>query len=325
LDEKPLTPEAQRARDEILDYLLQGRQVDALREYLHASGKQFSEARSVVDRLSQILDKPGLDDAEQAFLAEFRASLNNPQRRPSEILLAELSKRASTRVRHPEARTLQPLPNRTPKPVEQAVETTDSYAADGTPNAETALQNHQLPETSAPLPLQIAALMVAIAANLAAGWAMLVWMGTAGKIFLGLYLVAPLMGMLSEFAFGPAPWSWRNLGLGYLAFLVRLLLLVGMQIAVVLMGLLVGPVWVGMLVLTLIELVSRALLEAAPNWLLCYWAGIEGSLCVPFELLYHGLSAGGLYVLMRHHDRLLDAGVALPKRWIDSFERRMTH
>ncbi|MEZ5659635.1 MAG: hypothetical protein R3E83_14210 [Burkholderiaceae bacterium] len=77
-----MTPQARQARDEILEHLIDGRYVTAVRVYRASSGKPLAESRSVIDRLRQILDKPGSDAADEAFLAEFRASLDNPPRVP---------------------------------------------------------------------------------------------------------------------------------------------------------------------------------------------------------------------------------------------------
>jgi len=150
-------------------------------------------------------------------------------------------------------------------------------------------------------------------------------MGPAGAIILGLILAAPLVRMLTEIAFGPVRWSWRNLGLGYLAFLLRILFLLGIQFAAVPAMFLLGPVWLLMSLLTLVDLTAHVIpgLEPAPSPVLCYWAGIAEGLCLPAELLYHGLSAAGLYLWIRHGNRLLDAGVILPYRLIRGLEARM--
>lgn len=76
MNEAQLTESAQRTRDEILDRLMEGRLDMALTCYVEASGKTYSEAESILERLAQILERPGLDADEEAFLAEFRGSLD---------------------------------------------------------------------------------------------------------------------------------------------------------------------------------------------------------------------------------------------------------
>ncbi|NEV64011.1 hypothetical protein [Thiorhodococcus minor] len=137
MDEKPLTPGAQRARDEILEHLLQGREVVAIRAYMRASGKPLSEAKAVIDRLSQALETPALDAAEQRFLAAFRASLEHPERPPLETgmpkPLIRAPKKAPKKGIRPDARARRPSPRQRPRPASPAAKNRDLYAADGTP------------------------------------------------------------------------------------------------------------------------------------------------------------------------------------------------
>lgn len=79
LEQTPLTPQAQQARDEILELLTRGQRVQAIRRYMQASGKRIPEAKSVIDRLSRILERPDLDESQKRFLDGFRASLDKPQ------------------------------------------------------------------------------------------------------------------------------------------------------------------------------------------------------------------------------------------------------
>jgi len=115
LEDNHLSPQAQQARDEIVDLILQGQQVRAIRRYIQASGKGISEAKTVIDRLSELLEKPGLDAAEKAFLAGFRATLNCPERPPPERGAAELSREASAEDANPDTNALDPLPTKPPR------------------------------------------------------------------------------------------------------------------------------------------------------------------------------------------------------------------
>lgn len=115
MENNRLSPEAQQARDEILDLLVQGQKVLAIRRYMRASGKGISEAKTVIDRLSQVLEKPGLDAAERSFLAGFRATLNGPEGAPTKRVAPITSQEASARDVHPDANALGPPPQLPPK------------------------------------------------------------------------------------------------------------------------------------------------------------------------------------------------------------------
>ena len=67
---------ARQARDDIVDLLLDGQQAKAIVRYVEASGVAPPEAGRVIARLGEVLAKPGLDADEQAFLADFRATLD---------------------------------------------------------------------------------------------------------------------------------------------------------------------------------------------------------------------------------------------------------
>ncbi|WPL12147.1 MULTISPECIES: DUF3592 domain-containing protein [Thiorhodovibrio] len=108
MEDHQLSPQARQARDEILDLLLQGQKIHAIQRYVQASGKGLAEAKTVIDRLSQVLEKPGLDEAEQAFLAGFRASLHGGEPVSREQPAPKRSRTPS--ARDSDADTLLPAP-----------------------------------------------------------------------------------------------------------------------------------------------------------------------------------------------------------------------
>jgi hypothetical protein len=120
LEDQHLSPQAQQSRDEIIDLLLEGHQEKAILRYVEASGKGFPEAKSIIERLNQVLQKPGLDAAEQAFLAGFRTTLN--RRGPAEPELPSQDILMDAHTIHPlgaangVAKRVDPPPNQSPNP-----------------------------------------------------------------------------------------------------------------------------------------------------------------------------------------------------------------
>lgn len=116
MDDHQLSPQARQARDVILDWLMQGQQARAIERHIQASGKDLAEAKTVIDRLTQLLEKPGLDAAEKVFLAGFRATLDGRESASRERLIRKSAQESATQGRDADTKTLDPMPKRLPKP-----------------------------------------------------------------------------------------------------------------------------------------------------------------------------------------------------------------
>jgi hypothetical protein len=116
MEDHQLSPQARQARDEILDLLLQEQKIHAIQRYVQASGKSLAEAKTVIDRLSQVLEKPGLDAAEKAFLAGFRVTLHGGEPVSREQLTPKKSRTPSARDSDADIRVPAPPPKGQPTP-----------------------------------------------------------------------------------------------------------------------------------------------------------------------------------------------------------------
>jgi hypothetical protein len=134
-------------------------------------------------------------------------------------------------------------------------------------------------------------------------------------IFMLLPLV-PLVAATFDIAQGTMRPSARNLLVGFLLYTFRLVFLLGVQLAVIPIAFLLGPVWLFAIFFTVADIVVRlppgAEQLSVPT--LCYWAKIGHPYCVPALIVYHLVSVVLAFLALRYGERLLDASAVWYQR-----------
>jgi uncharacterized membrane protein HdeD (DUF308 family) len=113
---------------------------------------------------------------------------------------------------------------------------------------------------------------------------------------LGLLLLAPLIRIVTEMAWGSLSFSLKNLFYGYGVMLLGLLLLLVVQFGSLPVLFLLGPVWFFMAFMDVVTLIASLIPSTAESAkpLLCAWLHLEGAYC-PYLLI--GYHLGNLFLL----------------------------
>jgi len=140
-----------------------------------------------------------------------------------------------------------------------------------------------------------------------------------------LFLVVPLAAVILDMAQGNLKPTLFNGLFAYLGYAFRtgfLLVIVFGSIAVMILA---GPAWLFAIFFTIIDVVMHLLpdVQAADPPILCGWAGIETSNCVPALTIYHILSAIVAFVAIRYGSLVFDYAVDWSKQGMEWFARQI--